>query len=1016
MKFSCDSCGAQYLIADEKLGPRGVKVRCKKCGHVIVVRRQAPEPAAESAPVAPEVSSPRSDPMLPPSVVGELGMTSSEFGLSQEFAAMGFDGLDGKSTPAPTVSDPAPALNGHAGAPEAPSSQVELKTQVAPAPEMDETPEVTDSAPRPGADFQEPAPATQVEPQPQLETPNEAATEAPAAAELRAPSLDYEENADSAQIEGFNSADEGDEGPETAVYDAPMAAAAAPEEALVSSPEQQAEAPAAQIEEDEADALAALSQVSAASTASSDDLQLDADEAGAAIDAALESAAQDPLLDMANSLEDEMEGLSEAFEPRPEPEAPTPPPELAGSDEALANLSALAAAQDDEEVHEEEDETVAADLASLSQSLAAAEPSAEFAAPAVASEETPQKQAAPGEEAEIAAELGSAFDAMFSPSDSGAVSPESILNSPDVAPPEMDPTRVFDVDAMAQVQAEQDLASPEAESGVGDWYVAINEEQIGPLSYKQVKKHWVDGDLSGDSLCWRQGMGDWTAIRFTAGLDELLKLTPETPSSLGAASQSHHEIEVIPKIAPKPAKVLHEPEAEAEPVVSVTPEAEPVPLSEPKVEPAAASSVVPTIEDDEDESSWRPSAASALASLAAEELSEPEEKPAASPAAASLSAAEASPKPITSSGGMTALPTTNNALETLLAGNTESSAAARFGAAEKSVSKVRALPKRSETVSSVPLKDPVAPPVAKDGGNRNIIIAAAILAFAILGGVAIAKMDFGGKDTPTPTAANAGVALAQKAPTQPTEPVANPEKAPTQPAEVKKPESEAAAAKPEEAKKAVEAAAKPEEKPAEQPKEPEAKAMVAAAAPVAAVAKPEPVKAEPKKVTKPKRKKRRRKGRSRRRRETRPERQVEPEPAPVRRDPPRPKPRQVSGEDDLLAVAGGNSRRRRRPTPEPEPDLPRQLDESDIFSVLRKNGRQVRACIKKQQKADPDLTGRMAVSMVIQKSGRPMRIKVSPEKFRGSVAARCLTSSARRWRFPKFSGPKMPIDFPVTLK
>src|SRR5271167_1882979 len=47
MRFVCDSCRAQYMISDEKVGPRGVKVRCKKCGHVIHVRR--PETEAEGA-------------------------------------------------------------------------------------------------------------------------------------------------------------------------------------------------------------------------------------------------------------------------------------------------------------------------------------------------------------------------------------------------------------------------------------------------------------------------------------------------------------------------------------------------------------------------------------------------------------------------------------------------------------------------------------------------------------------------------------------------------------------------------------------------------------------------------------------------------------------------------------------------------------------------------------------------------------------------------------------------------
>ena len=38
MKFRCDQCNAQYMIADEKVGKKGVKVRCKKCGFVIIIR------------------------------------------------------------------------------------------------------------------------------------------------------------------------------------------------------------------------------------------------------------------------------------------------------------------------------------------------------------------------------------------------------------------------------------------------------------------------------------------------------------------------------------------------------------------------------------------------------------------------------------------------------------------------------------------------------------------------------------------------------------------------------------------------------------------------------------------------------------------------------------------------------------------------------------------------------------------------------------------------------------------
>ncbi len=49
MRFSCESCNAKYQISDDKVGPAGVKVRCKKCGHLTLVRRDQAEEAAPSA-------------------------------------------------------------------------------------------------------------------------------------------------------------------------------------------------------------------------------------------------------------------------------------------------------------------------------------------------------------------------------------------------------------------------------------------------------------------------------------------------------------------------------------------------------------------------------------------------------------------------------------------------------------------------------------------------------------------------------------------------------------------------------------------------------------------------------------------------------------------------------------------------------------------------------------------------------------------------------------------------------
>jgi predicted Zn finger-like uncharacterized protein len=55
MKIVCESCGAKYSIADEKVAGKVFKIRCKKCSAVIVVKGdQQQQPTDEVASAAPE--------------------------------------------------------------------------------------------------------------------------------------------------------------------------------------------------------------------------------------------------------------------------------------------------------------------------------------------------------------------------------------------------------------------------------------------------------------------------------------------------------------------------------------------------------------------------------------------------------------------------------------------------------------------------------------------------------------------------------------------------------------------------------------------------------------------------------------------------------------------------------------------------------------------------------------------------------------------------------------------------
>ncbi|MBL9002909.1 MAG: zinc-ribbon domain-containing protein [Myxococcales bacterium] len=71
MKIVCDNCATKYQIADEKVSGKAFKIRCKKCGHVIVVNKSPGEagaaagdagaPAGAEAPPATDAAAPSGD-------------------------------------------------------------------------------------------------------------------------------------------------------------------------------------------------------------------------------------------------------------------------------------------------------------------------------------------------------------------------------------------------------------------------------------------------------------------------------------------------------------------------------------------------------------------------------------------------------------------------------------------------------------------------------------------------------------------------------------------------------------------------------------------------------------------------------------------------------------------------------------------------------------------------------------------------------------------------------------------
>lgn len=108
MRFVCDSCRAQYMISDDKVGAKGVKVRCKKCGFVILVRRteaatELAETQVMTSPVVPEPASAPSQPAGGGDLPFGGGEDSLFAGADDEIGAM-FDQVlsGGSQSPAPS--------------------------------------------------------------------------------------------------------------------------------------------------------------------------------------------------------------------------------------------------------------------------------------------------------------------------------------------------------------------------------------------------------------------------------------------------------------------------------------------------------------------------------------------------------------------------------------------------------------------------------------------------------------------------------------------------------------------------------------------------------------------------------------------------------------------------------------------------------------------------------------------------------------------------------------------------
>ncbi|MBI2378682.1 MAG: zinc-ribbon domain-containing protein [Deltaproteobacteria bacterium] len=915
MKFSCDSCGAQYMIADAKIGPKGVKVKCKKCAQVIVLRvgkkgeGSVPPDAkdAKSSSPAPAKANGRGGKTADEeftvslstgqsqgatsAVLAELG-TSSDLGVSTEFRAAGFDEdpvMNPKPARLPSVSLPNDTGSGLASPFQGGGVGGSLSDGFG----------VAGMTAKTGDD----EPATRVDFDPMAR-----------GGTSEAPSMFGSAGTPSAESED----------PSTNV------------------------APGPEANESLGGFGAGLSDGNPFATAremGAIDRPSPREASGASFDPSSEAT-----VGFDASSEATVGALDQAF-PSPPAKGPFDP-------------TADGSVPHDDPSH------------------------------------------AMGSREELESELGSAFDAVF-----GGVEPEPGMNDPFAmvaqaagTPADKLPTRVLDtgsVDALAQkARVEPTVATPEPV----EWFVAINDEQVGPLGFRDIQGHWDRGSVDANTLCWRAGMSDWVQVRFVPELEALgpmdgntqlaadpgraesarvsQSLRADTPppapslasspsafeSSLRASSPpparspgsrpaweggadlrtdqlDRTEPPAIAETAPLP----DEPRPKLEIVPSVPPpSARPEPLGSVNVGLLGASAptlgatpsfggAVPEHPGD-DEPSWRPSAASALASLAADEMSDTGKK-----------------KREGGFSGSSTLPPPSDALSSLLSEPSMTGLQAFKPQSDDSSTNLSPLPKAAPDVAAVSASRPAV------GRRPNWVLIAA----GGMGLVIVVLL----------------LVLVFRSPPAPPPPVEKPVERPVELATVKPPP------------------------PAPTPVPPPV-----AAEPDAGVA-PEPAQPVPELPAEPA------KAAKKKERDPEPKKKApsKAKPEPDEDEPPRRTPEPDVDSLDPDALLEGASRRTRRPVVEDSDAVPSQLAEDDILRELRKHKDEIRDCIEKQRRSDPRLEGKMTMKFVLLNSGRTSEHNVQPVKFDGSVLGKCIVDSVRKWRFPKFSGKPMPIEFPVSL-
>ncbi|HYO58137.1 adventurous gliding motility protein GltJ [Archangium sp.] len=583
-------------------------------------------------------------------------------------------------------------------------------------------------------------------------------------------------------------------------------------------------------------------------------------------------------------------------------------------------------------------------------------------------------------------ELGAVFDQVLNSGSHRIPAGEAAGDSP----AQLDAAALSDAGEPVRKLAEAEGKARSAASH--EWFIAIDEKQVGPLSMEKVKDYWERGEVGPDSLCWRAGFSDWIPLSEASELASVL----------------------APRLT-KPVIVEPAPMASSAPVASGPVES--AFSAGGGLSKSAKTNTPAPVGPSAQESGWKPSAASVLASLVKEEneaLSKPapkaapvEEKKVKPAASGLLDVPPPEPAPAAAPSPLLAVPP----------------APAPYLQPAPAPVHAQHPAQAYAPPPAYPGYPPQAAPAPKQGGKMGMIIGvAAGVVLLVGGGVYFATRPSEQPGTVTPPAATQ-----QQVAQAPTTAPSKPAEQPPPPAGVAQNTGTPAAgtAQPASAPTtapstapAVAAGGTPGTAPATNPATP----------PPAEQVKPaEPPKTEPQQVARAEVPAKRNPTASRPP-PTRGTSNDDEDEEPVARGKPQPK-SGGSADDEFDELFGTKKPSTKNDTvsangrtayipPEPGGGGGAALDrlgQSDIMQVVLANKPAIIKCVNEQKKKDPGLSGKLVMRWTVQTNGKTKNVSCQTSEFRSTYMASCISGLIKGWTFPKHKVQGEPIDFPFTF-